>query len=93
VDRFERATGLTVSRMGRSWAGLRTFTPDKTIVLGFDSKQAGFFWLAGQGGYGIQTAPAAARSAAALALGRTLPVEIQQFGVSADAMSPSRFAV
>jgi D-arginine dehydrogenase len=93
VDRFERATGLTVSRMGRSWAGLRTFTPDKTIVLGFDSKQPGFFWLAGQGGYGIQTAPAAARSAAALALGRSLPVEIQQFGVSADAMSPSRFVV
>ena len=59
--------------------------------MGFDAKQEGFFWLAGQGGYGIQTAPAAARSAAALALGRSLPIEIQQFGVSAEAMSPSRF--
>ncbi len=91
VDRFERATGLTVKRMGRSWAGLRTFAADKTIVIGFDPIQPGFFWLGGQGGYGIQTAPAAARAAAALALGRALPDDVQRFGVTAKAISPTRF--
>jgi D-arginine dehydrogenase len=91
VDRFERASGLSVQRVSHSWAGLRTFAADRTVVMGFDDACEGFFWLAGQGGYGIQTAPAAARSAAALALGRTLPEDIQRFDVKADAMSPGRF--
>ena len=52
--------------MVTTWAGLRTFAPDRNPVVGFDPEVAGLFWLAGQGGYGIQTAPALARLAAAL---------------------------
>lgn len=59
--------------------------------MGFDLRREGFFWLAGQGGYGIQTAPAAARCAAALAKGRSLPAEVKGFGVTSAALSPSRF--
>jgi len=52
----------------RSWAGLRSFAPDRVPVYGFDPSAPGFFWCAGQGGFGIQTAPAAAKTAAALIL-------------------------
>jgi D-arginine dehydrogenase len=68
VDRFERATTMSVSRVTHRWAGLRTFAPDRTPVVGYDPQVAGFFWLAGQGGYGLQTAPAMSRLAAALVL-------------------------
>lgn len=91
VDRFERATGRVVQRVSRSWAGLRTFAPDMTVVIGFDPDVESFFWLAGQGGYGIQTAPAAAHCAAALVAGGELPAEIRRRGVTADAISPARF--
>ncbi len=66
IDRFEQAVELPVQRVEHSWAGLRTFAPDGTLIIGEDPRADGFFWLAGQGGYGIQTAPAAARFAAAL---------------------------
>ena len=66
VDRFEQVVSLPVRRVEHSWAGLRTFAPDGTLIIGQDQRAEGFFWLAGQGGYGIQTAPAAARLAAAL---------------------------
>ncbi len=56
--RFEQAVDFPVSRIEGSWAGLRSFAPDNTPVVGFASDAEGFFWLAGQGGYGIQTAPA-----------------------------------
>ena len=69
VDRFERATGLEVSRVAHRWAGLRTFAPDKTFVVGFDPRTEGFFWLAGQGGYGVQTSPGMAKLTAALITG------------------------
>jgi D-arginine dehydrogenase len=74
VDRLERAVDWKVERVERSWAGLRSFAPDRRPVYGFDPAVPGFFWCAGQGGFGIQTAPAAARLAAALLLGR--PTEI-----------------
>jgi D-arginine dehydrogenase len=61
VDRFERATGLEIRRVQHAWAGLRTFAPDRVFVAGFDPRKQGFFWLAGQGGYGIQSAPALAQ--------------------------------
>jgi len=61
LDRYEQAVTVPVTRVLHSWAGLRTFAPDRTPVVGFDPQAAGFFWLAGQGGYGIQTAPALAR--------------------------------
>lgn len=61
VDRFERATGLNIRHVISRWAGLRTFAPDRVFVAGFDPRSEGFFWLAGQGGYGIQSAPAMAQ--------------------------------
>ncbi|MGK2924133.1 MAG: NAD(P)/FAD-dependent oxidoreductase [Lysobacterales bacterium] len=61
VDRFERATGLDIRRVQHAWAGLRTFAPDRLFVAGFDPRSPRFFWLAGQGGYGIQSAPAMAQ--------------------------------
>lgn len=57
LHRFEQAVTVPVTRVEHSWAGLRTFAPDRTPVVGFDPYVDGFFWLAGQGGYGIQTAP------------------------------------
>lgn len=88
IDRFERATaGWRVKRVERRWAGLRTFTPDRVPVYGFDPVVPGLFWCAGQGGFGIQTAPAASALAAALLLGRadTAPVDPRPY-------APGRFA-
>lgn len=70
IDRLEQVIDWKVERVERSWAGLRTFAPDRRPVYGFDPLVPGFFWCAGQGGFGIQTAPAAAELAAALILGR-----------------------
>jgi D-arginine dehydrogenase len=61
VHRFEQATGLDIQRVNHSWAGLRTFAPDRVFVAGFDPRAEGFFWLAGQGGYGVQSSAAMAR--------------------------------
>jgi D-arginine dehydrogenase len=69
VDRFERATGMEIRRVEQRWAGLRTFAPDRVFVSGFDPRSRGFFWLAGQGGYGIQSAPALAQMTRWLILG------------------------
>jgi D-arginine dehydrogenase len=68
IDRFEGVVDWTIERVERSWAGLRSFAPDRLPVYGFDSDVQGFFWCAGQGGFGIQTSPAAAKMAAALLL-------------------------
>ena len=70
LDRFEKATTYPVTRVERSWAGLRSFVADRTPVVGFAPDAEGFFWLAGQGGYGIQTSPAMAQLAADLILRR-----------------------
>jgi D-arginine dehydrogenase len=69
IDRFEGVVDWPVERVERSWAGLRSFAPDRLPVYGFDGDGPGFFWCAGQGGFGIQTSPAAAKFAAALLLG------------------------
>jgi len=90
VDRLGGATTLAVPRIHARWAGLRSFVADKTLVAGFDGSAPGFFWLAGQGGYGIQTAPAAARAAAALLRGVDLPDDIAALGVRAADLSPQR---
>ena len=91
VDRVERATVLHIARISRKWAGLRSFAPDRSPVIGFDPHAEGFFWLAGQGGYGIQTAPAASRLAAALIAGGNVPPALAAFGVTAAEVSPGRF--
>ncbi len=90
VDHFERATTQSVKRVIRKWAGLRTFAPDRSPVAGFDPRAAGFFWRAGQGGYGLQMGPALARAAAALLLEQPLPADIEDEGVEAAALSPRR---
>lgn len=79
VDRVEQVTTLEIRRIRKRWAGLRSFAPDRTPVIGFDTDRPGFFWLAGQGGYGIQTAPAVAALAAALLRDEALPMELSGF--------------
>jgi D-arginine dehydrogenase len=91
VDRVQAALDIQVQRVSHSWAGLRTFSPDRTPVVGFDPDVAGLFWCAGQGGYGIQTAPAMARTAAALARRENLPADIAAEGLSAEDLSALRF--
>jgi len=90
VDRVQSAADLPVRRVLRSWAGLRSFVADRSPVIGHDPAAPGFFWLAGQGGYGVQTAPAAGRVAAALALGEALPEDVAALGVTSAMLSPSR---
>ena len=90
IYRAEEAMALDVRRTKRSWAGLRSFVADRTPVVGFDPDAEGFFWLAGQGGYGIQTAPALARAAAALALRRDLPADLLAEGVRQADIAPDR---
>ncbi|WP_350334470.1 NAD(P)/FAD-dependent oxidoreductase [Coralliovum pocilloporae] len=86
--RFEQAVTIPVSRVERSWAGLRTFAPDRLPVNGFDPDCPGFFWLAGQGGYGIQTAPAMSHIAANLILDRQSDVTPETL----NGLAPSRFS-
>lgn len=90
IDRIQQAADLPVRSISRRWAGLRTFAADRSPVVGFDPRCEDFFWLAGQGGYGIQTAPALAKVAAALARRRTVADEILETGFDPDAVSPAR---
>lgn len=87
LDRYQQYVTTPVTRVETSWAGLRTFSPDRSLVLGEAPDVSGFFWCAGQGGYGIQSAPAAGACIAALVLGRKpdLPAE------TVKALSPARF--
>jgi D-arginine dehydrogenase len=91
VDRVQGATTLEVHRIRRSWAGLRSFVADRSPVVGYAPDAPGFFWLAGQGGYGIQTAPAMGALACALVLGHATPDDLAQFGVNAYDLRPDRF--
>lgn len=90
VDRIEAATALRIRQIRRKWAGLRSFVADKSPVVGFAPDAAGFFWLVGQGGYGIQTAAAMGELAAALVQGQALPAALQTLGVTPNHLSPHR---
>ncbi|MGN6057854.1 MAG: NAD(P)/FAD-dependent oxidoreductase [Sphingomicrobium sp.] len=90
VDRFEGVVDWPVERIDRSWAGLRSFSPDRVPVYGFDAEVPGFFWCAGQGGFGIQTSPAAGRLCASLLLDEQPDASIAH--IDAAAFSPSRFS-
>src|SRR5476651_807958 len=90
VERIEAATTLQIRRLKNKWAGLRSFVADKNLVVGYDTLPS-FFWLAGHGGYGIQTGAAAGRLAASLALDGKLPRDIVELGVTEKALSPLRF--
>lgn len=95
VDHFEKATGTAVKAIEAKWAGLRTFAPDRAPVIGFDAAEDGFFWCVGQGGYGIQTAPAWSRLAASLLVGEGVPDDVARLlaanKVDAAQYSPARF--
>ncbi len=92
IDRLERATSIPVRRVNHKWAGLRTFARDGNPVVGEDPLIRGFFWLAGQGGYGFKTAPALSRIIAALILTGRMPAEATDRGLTAEEMSPGRFS-
>lgn len=70
IERFQAVVDWRIEAVERKWAGLRSFAPDRLPVYGYDRQTPGFFWFAGQGGFGIQTAPAAAKLGAALILGQ-----------------------
>jgi D-arginine dehydrogenase len=90
VDVLERRTHIEVRRVVRSWAGLRSFVADRVPVVGFDEGEPGFFWLAGQGGFGIMMAPALAQAAAALIRHGRLSSALADAGVTAQSLSPAR---
>jgi D-arginine dehydrogenase len=88
IAAIEERTSLRIRRPRRTWAGLRSFAPDGELLVGFDD--AGLFWLAGQGGYGIQSARGAALLAASLLGGGPLPAALIDAGVEAQRMAPGR---
>lgn len=90
ADRVQRATTLELQHIRRSWAGLRSFVADRSPVIGMDPQRPGFFWLAGQGGFGIMTSPAAARAAAGLIVTGSLPEDLQALGLTRDHLSVDR---
>lgn len=90
IHRITEATTLEIRRPRHVWAGLRSFAPDNEFVIGWDADAAGFFWLAGQGGYGIQTAAGAAALASALLQRRPVPSSLTALGVSPAVVEPSR---
>ena len=90
IERINDATTLELRHVRRAWAGLRSFVADRTPVVGVDPDAPGFCWLAGQGGDGIQTAPAMARAAAGLLVDGRLPDDVTALGITADDLSPAR---
>ena len=91
IDRLMQATTLDVQRLEHSWGGLRTFSPDSAPVVGFDPSTDGFFWLVGQGGYGIQSSPALSRTAAAMVLKQEIPEDVLAAGLNVAHILPDRF--
>lgn len=88
--RVEQATTLEIKRIASKWAGLRSFAPDREPVVGFDPDASGFFWLAGQGGFGLQTSPAMALTAEALICQLGWPEELRAVSVAPAQLSPAR---
>lgn len=92
MEVIDEATHIEPRHVRSSWAGLRNFTPDRVPVVGFDPHLAGFFWFGGQGGYGIQTAPAMARLGAALVRGDDAPADLLDRGLDLAQLDPGRFS-
>lgn len=90
IDRIQEMTTLEIRRPARTWAGLRSFVADGDLVGGFDPAAPGFFWVAAQGGYGIQTSAAMGEACAALARGLPLPERIAGFGLTEAMLGPAR---
>jgi D-arginine dehydrogenase len=90
ADWLERMTIIPVKRIAHKWAGLRCFVADESPVAGFDREVDGFFWLCGQGGYGIMMAAALGRTAASLITEGELPADIRAAGVTIADIGPNR---
>lgn len=90
IHRIEEMTTLAIRRPTRTWAGLRSFVADGDLVGGFDAQAPGFFWVAAQGGYGIQTSAAMGETCAALARGLPIPPRVAAFGLTEAMLSPNR---
>jgi D-arginine dehydrogenase len=90
IHRIEEATTLAIRRPTRTWAGLRSFVADGDLVGGFDDTAPGFFWVAAQGGYGIQTSAAMGETCAALARGLPVPAHAASFGITGEMLGPRR---
>lgn len=90
IHRIEEATTLAIRRPTRTWAGLRSFVADGDLVGGFDDEAPGFFWIAAQGGYGIQTSAAMGETCAALARGLPVPAHPASFGITPEMLGPAR---
>ncbi len=88
IDRIQQMTTLIIRRPTRVWAGLRSFVPDGDLVGGWDPRMPGFFWLAAQGGYGIQTSPAMGEACAAMVRGQPLPARVTGFGLTPQMLAP-----
>lgn len=91
IERINAATTLDITTVRSAWAGLRSFVPDRAMVIGFDVDHPGFFWLVGQGGTGIQTAPAAGELTAFLVTKGEAPPAQMAVGLDLAALSPARF--
>lgn len=91
LDRINEATTLGIRTVNSQWAGLRTFAPDREMVIGEEAKTPGFFWLVGQGGTGIQTSPAAGALVASLMTGIAPSSDLDAAGVDPSRYSPARF--
>jgi D-arginine dehydrogenase len=91
LERVRDATGLPLRSIRRAWAGLRTFSPDRAPVLGQEPTAPGFWWLAGQGGAGIKTAPAMAQLLTLVIDGARFPDQATELGVTESGLSPARF--
>ena len=90
IHRIEQVTSFQIRRPSHSWAGLRSFVADGDLVIGWDNHVPRFFWLAAQGGYGIQSAAGAALLARQFALDEPLSASLVEEGVTRDALSPAR---
>ena len=90
ADRVMQATSLEIRRIEHSWAGLRSFAPDERPAIGRSKDAPGFFWFAGQGGFGLQTSPALAMIGQALACQLDWPEEITRYGLEPELFAPSR---
>lgn len=92
IERINESTTLAIRSIKSQWAGLRTFTPDRTPAAGYDDEEGGggFFWLVGQGGYGIHTSPALGATAAGLLLDGSVPENVARYGVTAEMLHPGR---
>ena len=90
IDRLQNATNFNIKKINHKWAGLRSFFPDRTPIVGEDPLQSSFYWLAGQGGYGIQTSPGISKIIECLITGTKWPDYLSDNSITPETLSPKR---